>query len=442
MSQHAFSRRNFMHAAAATSVMAAAAAALTACGGGSSAASTSSQSVPADSNEPATIVFMEAMSSGAQKEALAKMTADFMAKYPNIKVDLQEQPDYGTLQTKINAQAAAGTPPTIAQVYGNWADEFAKSEVIVPLDAYVAKSDDYKNFYDGIKADLKLSDGKTWMWPFNKSVVVQYYNSTMVPEAPKTWDDFAAAAKKASTNGVVALAIDPGSSSGPAGGTAMFEILAQANGDAVFADDGTPQFTKDGVVKALDYLVDLKKAGALVLGTKYPGQVALGGGTGAFDISSVASYPFNLKAVGGKFTMGVAGLPSGPKGTANQLAGTNIALFAKATDAEKAAAWKYMQFLTSPEQMAYWVSMTGYLPVSKTTLDVQTFKDYAAKNAFVLEATKQLDKAKSLPSKSWVNQASGSLAQALTDAVNGTSSSKDALSKAQDAATKAMKAAS
>ncbi|MFH5877724.1 ABC transporter substrate-binding protein [Arthrobacter sp. NA-172] len=422
----------------ATSVLVAASLALSACGAGTSTPSSGS-TVPADTGAPATITFMEAMSSGAQKTALAKMTKDFMDKNPNIKVELQDQPDYGTLQTKINAQTAAGTPPTIAQVYGNWADEFAASQVIVPLDGYVAQSDQYKTFFEGIKKDMKLTDGKTWMWPFNKSVVVQYFNPTMVPAAPKAWDEFAATAKKASTGGAVALSMDPGSSSGPAGGTALFEILAESMGDSVFAADGTPQFTKDGVIKAMDYLVQMKKDGSLVLGTNYPGQVALGGGTGAFDLSSVASYPFNLKAVGDKFKLGVAALPSGPKGTANQLAGTNIALFAKSTDAEKAAAWKYMQFLTSPEQMAFWSSNTGYLPVSKAAMDQPVFKDYAAKAPFVTEAANQLDSATPLPPKAWISKASGSLAQAIQAAVNGTATSKDALATAQDSAMKAMK---
>ncbi|MBQ1444879.1 MAG: ABC transporter substrate-binding protein [Renibacterium sp.] len=412
----------------------------TACGGGSAAPS--SASVPADSTDPVTISFMEAMSSGALKDSLAKITKDFMAKNPNITVDLQEQPDYATLQTKINAQTAAGTPPTIAQVYGNWADEFANSKVIVPLEDYAAQSKDYGNFFDGVKKDLKLSDGKTWMWPFNKSVVVQYFNSTMVPTAPKTWDEFAVAAKQATAGNVVGLSIDPGNSSGPAGGTAWFEILAQSFGDPVFADDGTPQFTKDGAVKALDYFKDLKRAGALSLGTNYPGQVALGGQTGAFDISTVASYQFNKKAVGDKFSMGVAALPSGPSGAANQLAGTNIALFDKSTDAQKAAAWKFMQFLTSPEQMAYWSSTTGYLPVSKDTLNQPVFQDYVAKNPWVQDATKQLDSATSLPAKSWISKASGLLALAIQDAVNNGTEAKEALQKAQDAAVKAQQDAS
>ena len=69
----------------ATTVLVAAGLTLSACGTGSNTAASGS-SVPADTGAPATITFMEAMSSGAQKTALAKMTKDFMDKNPNIKV--------------------------------------------------------------------------------------------------------------------------------------------------------------------------------------------------------------------------------------------------------------------------------------------------------------------------------------------------------------------
>lgn len=55
------------------------------------------------------------------------------------------------------------------------------------------------------------------------------------------------------------------------------------------------------------------------------------------------------------------------------------------------------------------------------------------------DATNQLDSATPLPPKSWVNKASGALAQAIQAAVNGSSSSRDALTAAQDSAMKAMK---
>ncbi|SES01400.1 multiple sugar transport system substrate-binding protein [Propionibacterium cyclohexanicum] len=411
---------------------------LSACSGSTAGSTPSASALPSlDPSKQTTITFMEAMSSGAQQAALKKMTADFEAQHPNVTVQLQEQPNYGALQTKITAQVAANSAPTIAQVYENWADELSSSNVIVPLDEYVASSKDYKDFYSGIQADMKLRDGKNWMWPFNKSVVVQYYNESLVPKAPATWGEFAQTAKSVSKNGVVALSIDPGSETSPAGGTALFEILAESFGTPVFAKDGTPQFDSDAAKKALNYLVDLKKSNALALGTNYPGQTALGNQTGAFDVSSVASYPFNQKAVGGKFVMGVAPLPAGTAKTANQLAGTNIAMFSSADDQQKAAAWAYMQFLTSPAEMAYWASQTGYLPVVKTAMDEQAMKDYLAKNPWVGDVVKQLDTATPLPPVSYVNKASGALSTAISSAVNGTASVDDALAQAQAAGKKA-----
>ncbi|MFT8396176.1 extracellular solute-binding protein [Propionibacterium sp.] len=430
-------RRNPVRALA-TAVVAGSLVLLSACSGGSSTTGSSASALPSlDPNQQTTISFMEAMSSGAQQAALKKMTSDFEAQHPNVKVDLQEQPNYGALQTKITAQVAAQSAPTIAQVYPNWADELSTSGVLVPLDSYVASSDQYKSFYTGIQNDMKLRDGKNWMWPFNKSVVVQYYNESKVPNAPTTWDQFSQDAKSVSNNGVVALSIDPGSETSPAGGTALFEILAEANGTPVFAEDGTPQFDSDAAKKAMNYLVDLKKSNALALGSNYPGQTALGNQTGAFDVSSVASYPFNQNAVGGKFTMGVAPLPAGPSKTANQLAGTNIAMFASASDQQRAAAWAYMQFLTSPAEMAYWATQTGYLPVTKDAMNEQVMKDYVAKEQWLTSVVEQLDTATPLPAVSYVNKASGALSTAITSAVNGTASVDDALATAQAAAKKA-----
>lgn len=392
-----------------------------------------------DPDADVTITFMHAMASGTQKAALKKIVKNFMKKNSKITIKLNEQPDYDTLQTKISAQTSAGKPPTIAQVYGDWAAEYAESKVIESLDDYVKSVKRYSDFFDGIKDDLKLTDGKTWMWPFNKSVVVQYYNTELVPHPPKTWDDFEKIAKKVSKGKIVALSMDPGSSSGPAGGTAIFEILAEANGDAVFADDGAPQFEKSGVKTALQYLVDMKKAGALSLGKDYPGQTALGSATGAFDISSVASYPFNKKAVGDKYKLGVAQIPKGPKKQANQLAGTNICLFSDASDNEKAAAWKFLQYLTEPEQQAQWAIDTGYLPVCQAALKEENFKKYAKENPFVAGASKQLDTATALPPKKWVASSGGYLAVAIQQAVNQGKAVKDVLATAQHSAEKAKK---
>jgi ABC-type glycerol-3-phosphate transport system substrate-binding protein len=438
-------RTRFLAVAAAAAVTALALAGCSS-GGSSNGGGASSSAPTLDPNKKVSITFLEAMASGSLKTELEKLTKEFEDKNPNITVELQAQPDYNTLKTKIDAALSANNAPTIAQVYGEWADEYAKSDVLEPLTAY-AKADPsaVDGLYKGIKNSLYL-DKTLYMWPFNASAVLMYYNPDLLKAAgkdvPTTWDEFADVAKAVSKNGVTGIALDPGSSSGPAGGTTVYELLAEAYGSPVFKDDGTPQFDSDGGVKALQYLVDLKKAGALQTGTNYPGEAALGAEKGAFDISTSTSVYYNEQAIGGKFQMGIAAIPAGSDGKRiNQINGTNIAMFSGATDDQKAAAWKYMQFLTEAETQSDWAQATGYLPVNPKTLDLDSMKSYIAKNPYVTIASKDLADSSTLPAYSWVQEGLGDLSAALQSALAGNATPEAALKDAQDKAEKAMQAA-
>jgi multiple sugar transport system substrate-binding protein len=389
-----------------------------------------------------TVRFMEAMASGALKPALQAQAEAFEKANPNITIDLQPYADYGTLANKLKAATSAGKPPTIAQVYPDDAATYASSKVIVPLDSFSGEAKSEGTFYKGIQKDLKLSDGKTWMWPFAKSTVLMYYNPDMLKAAgqqvPKTWDQFATVAKAVSKNGVTALSIDPGSSSAPAGGTALFEILCQAYGTPAWTTDGKPQFDSPAAVKALTYLSDLKKNGALAIGSNYPGQIALGAKKGTFDISSVASYFYNKQAVGKKFTMQTAGVPKGPAGNANQLAGGNVVMFAKASKAQQDAAWKFLQFLTTPRQQATWSTASGYLPVTAQALPLM--KSFLAKNPYQKTAAEALQWALDTPPYASVTETQGDLAVGLQAALGSGKDPSAALKAAQSNAEKHMKA--
>ncbi|HIT74710.1 MAG TPA: extracellular solute-binding protein [Candidatus Avipropionibacterium avicola] len=427
-----FTRRRMLTGVGALGTLAATGSLLSACAGDDTGA-TPPPSV--DPDTPVTITFMHSMASGALKPALEAIVAAFTDENPHIKVELAEQPNYGQLRAQIEAQTAAGSPPTIAQVYGDWAATYADSGVLVNLDQYAAESDQWDKFFTGVQDDLKLTDGSIWMWPFNKSVMVQYYNTEMVPQAPTSWEEFATVAADVSDDKVVALSIDPGDASSPAGGTQLVEALAEAFGDGVFAADGSPTFDGEGTTQALQFLVDLKAKGALALGKDYPGQQALGSQTGAFDVSSVASYQYNLEAVGDAFEMGVAPMPTGPTKVGNIMAGTNVALFDNEDQNVVAAGWAFMQFLASAPQQAAWSAATGYLPVHSDALNEPAFTEYVADNAWVTEATEQLNESQALPPVPWAQECSGKLASAISEAVNGGDVAA-ALAKAQQAAVK------
>ncbi|WP_035805118.1 extracellular solute-binding protein [Kitasatospora mediocidica] len=392
-----------------------------------------------------TISFMQIMINGSQKSTLVKLTNDFETANPNIKVNLEYQPDYGTLHAKETAAIAAHNAPTIGQVYEPWAAQFANSQVILPVSQYAGsdKPDQFNTFYAGVQKDLALPDGKNWMWPFNKSVQVIYSNSDLLKAkgltAPTTWEQFATAAKAVSGNGVTGIAIDPGTTASPASGTLMFQALAASNGTPDFAPDGTPQLNSPAAVQALSYLVDLKKAGALQVGTNYPGEAALGAQKGLFDLSSAAGYYYENQAVGGKFAMGTAVLPTGSTGQpTNIMSGTNLVEFAGASKAQQAAGWKYMQFLASASSQAEWASQTGYLPVTAAALPLMS--DFIAKNPYLPTAVGALAYAVAEPPYSWVAKAEGEEVVALQAALDTGTDPATALNTAQTAALADQKA--
>jgi ABC-type glycerol-3-phosphate transport system substrate-binding protein len=398
----------------------------------------SSGSGGTSANGTTTITFMETMAASTQKTTLEKLTSDFEKANPKIKVKLQVEPDYGTLQAKETAAVAGGNAPTIAQVYPDWAATFAKSNVILPVSTYAGSSDPAQlgDFYTGVKNELYLPDGKLWMWPFNKSVEVMYDNPGMLKAKglsyPATWADFVADAKKVSGGNVTAISTDPGQASGAGAGTIWLETIDYAYGGSPFAKDGTPQFTQPQMVQSLGLLAELKKAGALAIGPNYPGETALAAEKGAFDIGSSAGYYYEGQAVGKKFVFGTNDLPAGPAGKANELQGTDLVMFASASKDQQAAAWKYMQFLTDPKSQATWASGTGYLPVTAKALpDMGT---YLTQNPWVKDAMNAMQTAKSDPPFPWVAKSEGALAVAIQDVVDKGAAPAKALATAQQTA--------
>lgn len=403
-----------------------------------------SAGTPGNPSGKVTISFMEAMSGGALKPALQHLTQQFEQANPNITVDLQESPDYGTLQKNEQDAVAAHKAPTMGQAYEGWAADYARSGVIDTLDSFTkADNQAVTALYGGVRDDLKLCDGNTWMWPVSKSVYVNFYNPNMLKAAgqanPTTWAQYATAAKAVSKNGVVGITIDPGGKGDLTSGGIWFEILAEAYGTPVFDKNGMPQFNSKAAVQAMQYLADLKQAGALAVGKNFPGETALGAQKGLFDISSVAGYSFEAQAVGGKFPLGTADLPAGPAKQANQVNGANLVIFDQASAAQKQAAWKYMAFLSSAASQAYWSQQTGYVPVTPAALPMMA--SFLSKNPWMSTAADALQHSSGSAPVPWADATQDELSVALADVLTDNTSPKAALDKAQQDALADVKAA-
>lgn len=328
----------------------------------------------AQAASPTTVTFWNAMSSGTLKPALNTLIAEFNRTHPAIQVVGVAEPNYGVLEQKLLASIAAGNPPVMSQAYENWVANFANDGALVPLTGYIhgkngLTSSQIKDFWSILWRDGQLK-GVQWMIPFNKSDIVLYYNKTMFKQAgikapPTTWPGFVKDAKKLTSGSHWGVTFVPGTNA--SGGEEQFESMIASWGGHVTNKSQT-RLTIDtkAAIEPLTMLRDMVKAGTMKLSTGYGDQSDFGAQKAAMIIGTVAGYYYVKKADGGKFPMGIAMLPAGPKGIRTAIQGTNLVIYKHATSAQRQAAWTFIKWLTTPGPAAYWAVHTGYLPVTKT----------------------------------------------------------------------------
>lgn len=276
--------------------------------------------------------------------------------------------DYHALYKTILENLAKRTPPDVAQCYENWASQWIDIGVLTPVQDYIdkpggipkAEIDDMIPIF----REANTYDGKVWTLPFNKSIYVLYYNRDLFKAAglqpPKTWDDFRAAARKLTKkNGDnierYGIAFYPS--------VDVFGHYLYAYGGS-FVNGNKAVFNSPIGIKNLEFWVNLVH--------KDRSALASFRDRGEFMSQKSAMFIDTTSRIGNfqkklKFNWGVSMLP---KGTTRryQFAGTNLAVFSHLKPDQKAAAVKFIRYLSSKEATIYWAVNTGYLPVKKSAI--------------------------------------------------------------------------
>src|SRR4051794_30835323 len=197
--QFPVSRRTLLASAGAVSLSAA----LAACGadgkgGGTSAAAAVSQADIDKAMSTATeLTFWTWVPDIAQEVAL------FEQKYPAVKVKVvnagQGEPQYTKLRTALKAGTGA---PDVAQIEFQYIPTFSLTKSLVDLRPYGADALKDK-FVDWTWNQVKGQNGEIWGYPQDTGPMGMLYRADLFEKygiaVPKTWDEFAAAARKLHT---------------------------------------------------------------------------------------------------------------------------------------------------------------------------------------------------------------------------------------------------
>ncbi|MFC5649162.1 ABC transporter substrate-binding protein [Paenibacillus solisilvae] len=161
-----------------------------------------------DEKAELTLVWGKGDASDAQ---LKDILTEFNKLYPNIKVKRIEvvNSSWGDYFNKIQTMIAGGNPPDVIRVAIEGIQMFAKQDLLLPLDEYMAADPDALDNYDDIHPKLQspfIVDGKTYGFVWDWNNVVMHFNTDKLKEAgltvpEKNWtkDDFLTYAQKLTT---------------------------------------------------------------------------------------------------------------------------------------------------------------------------------------------------------------------------------------------------
>jgi multiple sugar transport system substrate-binding protein len=407
---------------------------LSACGGapGGGGQATSEQLKALDHH--VNVTFWHAMAGGSQKPTLEAITKAFNESQSNVTVQLQVYPDYPTLLQKTLAALAAGSPPDMAQCYENWAARYNQSKALADLTPYINARDglssaDLKDVWPSMLNDAKLN-GTYYMFPFNKSDSVLYYNADMfravgIDKPPATWDEFAADARKLSVNGHWGTDF-----SQAAGYESLWEAMTVQHGGTLLNKDQTrATFNSSAGQQSIQVYADLVKGGYAHRVQNFEDEDDLGSQHIGMMVNTIAGYSFVQKSVGGKFALKTAPIPAGPKGPAVEMFGTNACVFAKSPRDVQQGAFQFIKFFTNASNTANWSQNTGYMPVRQSAFkDLQT--SFYPKDPNLKVAVDQLPHAIFAPAVPVWDQASTAILVELTNIVDGKKTAKQGLDDA------------
>ncbi len=385
---------------------------------------------------PVTITY--AVWAGTQTPAMQAIVDAFMKENPDIKVELQEQPwpqYWSTLQTG----AQGGTAPDAFWMLAQQIRPYAAGGQLLDIsDAITSENVDLSKYPKAVLDLYDQGDGKIYGLPKDFDTNGVWYNKALFdaagvayPADDWTWEDFRAAAKALTRDGVwgVAAPIDY------QGG--YYNTIYQAGGK-VISDDGTKaEIGSPEAVKGIQFWTDLMADGS----SPTLQQLSDTEAETMFEQGKVAMYMsgaywalkmYQIDEL--RPNVGVAPLPVGPAGRATVSSGIENVGFAGTKHPE--AVKKFLIFASGEKAAKIQAENGAVLPAYAGT--AQTWMDAMPEFTDLHVFIDAIAYSVPLPVQGNAAEWQGMQTEYLTPAWNGEESVADAAKKYADAIDKVL----
>jgi len=277
-------------------------------------------------------------------------------------------PPIGDYYTKLPTVMKSSDAPCLVTFQNGQVNKYVQG--LEPLDALAKKNKlDLKAYSSAMLEQLSV-DGKLYAIPFNAGPTVMFYNKKMFKDAgvadpANDWtiDDFIAAAKATTRNGVYGFAIPQASN--------PISTLMAADGYP-YADKNGPKLDDPHFRDALQLLVDLSnkykvaKPLEAAAGGTFPDIDAFSTGQSAMEMQGLWDLQHEQQALG-KDNVGVAVIPSKSGVSKGFIGGSGFGMTKTCGDKQKA--FEAIEAMTSKSGLEYVTKLQASAPARLDALN-------------------------------------------------------------------------
>ncbi|UKS26584.1 ABC transporter substrate-binding protein [Paenibacillus sp. HWE-109] len=330
------------------------------------------------------VVWWHAMS-GDNGKAVDKLVTNFNTTHKDIQVEAVYQGSYYDSLTKLKASIGSKMGPTMAQVYDVGTQFMIDSKAITPIQQFITRDKYDVSQLDEAILGTYIVRNTQYSMPFNASNPILYYNKALFqaaglnPEKPPVYyDELAQAAKQITRNGVWGAYFGIQS-------WYMEQLLANQGAELVNNGNGRDgaatawQMNGSEGVKTLAWwkgLID-DKAALYPSGKSDESKKLFAEGKVAMIFDTTASLRDILDTVDGRFEVGTGFFPKADQKDSGGVGvgGASNWIMNNKSEAEQQAAWVFIQYLSEPEQQAFFHVSTGYFPITKKAYEQPIVQD-------------------------------------------------------------------
>ena len=302
---------------------------------------------------------------------------------PNMAVSFSGPP-IGDYYTKLPTVLRSSNAPCLVTFQNGQVNKYVQG--LEPLDALAKENKVYLSAYSSAMLEQLSVDGKLYAIPFNAGPTVMFYNKKMfkaagVADPTNSWtvNDFIAAAKATTRNGVYGFAIPQGSN--------PISTLMAADGYP-YADKNGPKLDDPHFRDALQLLVDLSnkykvaKPLEAAAGGTFPDIDAFSTGQSAMLMQGLWDLQHEQQALG-KDNVGIAVIPSKSGTSRGFIGGSGFGITKTCGDKEKA--FKAIEAMTSKSGLEFVTKSQASVPARLDALNAWSTNAGSAKFATVIK---------------------------------------------------------